>query len=62
MSERVFTCAHCRKSFVSAWTQEEALAEKDRDYPQFPLEECAVLCDDCYRRYSEWAKREGLVA
>jgi len=56
-----YTCAHCRGTFEKGWSDEEAMKEKDRDYAQFPIEECALVCDDCYQKYNAWTKKERVV-
>lgn len=47
-----YTCAMCEKECESEWTEEEAIAEKERDFGAVPLEECDVVCDDCYQQIS----------
>jgi Fe2+ or Zn2+ uptake regulation protein len=44
-----FTCAKCGEFFESAWTQEEAMTEKNRDWAGVPFTECVIVCDGCYR-------------
>ena len=46
----VFTCALCGETFVSAWTEREALAEKELTFPDVSIDDCVVLCDDCYKK------------
>lgn len=50
MNLNEYQCAMCRGVFEYAWTEEEAVAEKERDFRAVPLEDCAVICDDCYQR------------
>ncbi len=50
MSTRRCRCDLCGKVFDSAWSAEEAKAEKERDFPGVPLEDCAVICDECYQK------------
>lgn len=45
---RIFTCARCGYSYESAWTDEEALEEKETNFGEIPLENCVIVCDDCY--------------
>jgi hypothetical protein len=47
MSE--FTCVVCRKTFTEGWSEEEAMAELAKNFPDVPLSECEILCEDCYR-------------
>lgn len=44
-----FRCAICGGVFTKGWTDEEALAEMNRDFPDFVAEQCDVVCDECYR-------------
>lgn len=48
-SQREYTCAECGKTFTTAWSDEEANAEAAKNFPTMPIEEMAVVCDDCYR-------------
>lgn len=56
MSE--YTCAECGGTFETGWSEEEATAEMERDFPGVAKESCAVICDPCYRRFNKW--RAGL--
>lgn len=49
MDARLFVCAECQEMFKTTWTDEDAKAELAANYPGVPLEECAYMCDDCYR-------------
>lgn len=52
MSERAadqYQCAKCKGVFKKEWSDEEAKAEHDRDFPGSPLETACVVCDDCYK-------------
>lgn len=48
-----FRCAICGGVFTKGWSEEEAIAEMKRDFPNFDLEQCDVVCDDCYRDIME---------
>jgi len=48
MSEE-FTCAVCEGVFNKGRSEEEALAEKDRLWGELPVEECDLVCDDCFK-------------
>ncbi|MFL5481157.1 MAG: hypothetical protein ACJ8AK_03125 [Gemmatimonadaceae bacterium] len=53
--ERTFVCAECGGTFEQELDDEElARAELARDYPDFTVDDCSVLCDDCYRQYKAW--------
>jgi hypothetical protein len=43
-----YTCALCGGTFEKGLTDEEALAEKDALFPGVPLEDCDIVCDDCF--------------
>lgn len=47
-----YTCSMCGESCISDWSQEEAVAEKERDFGDVPLEECDQVCDVCYQKIS----------
>ena len=51
-----YTCSHCRGTFEPAWSDEEAKAEAAETFPDVPLEECAIVCDECYKKIMSWAK------
>jgi hypothetical protein len=43
-----FTCALCGRTYNKKWTDEEAAEELADKFPGFAIEECGVVCDDCY--------------
>lgn len=45
-----FTCALCGETYEKDWTDEEAEAEKDQLWGDVPLEECEIICDDCFKQ------------
>lgn len=45
-----YTCAACGETFVSGWSEEEALAELKANFGNIPKEDCSVVCDDCFKR------------
>lgn len=45
-----YDCSMCGVTFESGWSHEEAIAEKERDFGDVSLEECDVVCDDCYQQ------------
>jgi hypothetical protein len=47
-----YTCSMCKGVCESQWTEAEAIAEKNRDFGNVPLEECDIVCDDCYQQIS----------
>jgi hypothetical protein len=45
-----FTCCYiCEVEFEPAWTDEEAIAEKNALFGDVPMEDCEVVCDPCWR-------------
>lgn len=44
-----YRCAQCGKVFDKGWSDEEAAAELGRTFPGFEIEDCAVVCDDCFK-------------
>jgi hypothetical protein len=47
--QKLFKCAHCGGEFQKEWSDEERAAEKDNLFPDVPVEECVVVCDDCFK-------------
>lgn len=45
-----YTCAVCKESFISGWSEEEAMAELKANFGDIPKEACDVVCDDCYKK------------
>lgn len=45
-----FICAECGGTFEKGWTDEEAAAECQERFPGNQLDQCAVVCDECYQR------------
>lgn len=46
-----FKCAYCGGVFDKEWTDAEAKAELETNFGDWPVEECAVVCDDCYEKF-----------
>ena len=47
-----FTCDNCGKTFDSDWSDEEAAAEAQENFPGIDIsdrDEAGVVCDDCYQ-------------
>lgn len=50
-----FTCDGCGGTFPNAWSEEDAIAERDRAFPEgIPPEEQAALCHDCWLLVRSW--------
>jgi hypothetical protein len=45
-----FTCAVCEETFDQGWSEEEAKAELAETFPGFVPADCALVCDDCYKK------------
>ncbi len=45
-----YQCASCDGVFDKGWSDEEAAAERDENFPGLEPEDQAVVCDDCYRK------------
>ncbi len=45
-----YSCSNCGGTFLKGWPDEEAEAEKTRNFPAEVAaeEEFALVCDDCY--------------
>ena len=56
MTGREFICARCGETYESGWTEEEALQELKETF-NTPVEECAKVCDDCYKELRDHYKR-----
>lgn len=50
-----YTCANCLGEFETGWTDEEALAEYEQQFPRSHAagEEMAMVCDDCYKQMAD---------
>lgn len=43
-----YKCAECGGVFEKGWSDEEAQAERDKNFPHLPDEIMVVVCDDCF--------------
>jgi hypothetical protein len=43
-----YTCEACHGTFSKGWSDDEALAEAVGLFGAIPVEEQAVVCDDCF--------------
>jgi hypothetical protein len=50
MSDNTYTCAMSHQTFEKEWTDEEALEELTRNFGLSTVEDCAIVCDDCYKK------------
>ena len=54
-----YTCSACGETFNRGRPEEDALKEKDDLFPDIPIEECAIVCDDCFKEIMDF-KEPGL--
>ncbi len=60
MTAPTFTCDNCHRTFPKGWSDVEARAEASRaGFPDQPIDQFAVVCDDCYQQIMAMAEREG---
>jgi hypothetical protein len=45
-----YKCEACGGVFEKGWSDDEAVAELDATFGGVPVEDCAIICDDCYRK------------
>lgn len=45
-----YKCEQCDSVFEFAWTDGEAEAEKEDLFGDIPDEDCATICDDCFKK------------
>lgn len=50
MTPNQYQCRMCKGVFDKEWSDEEAWAEHDRDFPGELMETACVVCDDCYQK------------
>ena len=49
MNKNEYTCAHCGKTYNKGVNDEEATKETKANFGEdTKIEDCAVICDDCY--------------
>ena len=48
-SDKEYVCALCGGTFDKGWSDEESVAELEKNFPEVSKEECYVVCDDCYK-------------
>ena len=50
MCAKTYVCSTCKETYEKGWSDEEAIAEQRHDFPDFDIEECYVICDDCHKK------------
>jgi hypothetical protein len=55
---KIYKCSNCNLEFelVKNWTDEDAIKEKEKNFPGITLEECDIVCDDCYQKLRDLPK------
>jgi hypothetical protein len=51
-----FVCQNCRGTFALI-DDEKARAELKHNFPGYTVEDCGVLCDECWNQYKVWHKQ-----
>jgi hypothetical protein len=50
----MLVCHFCGEEFEptdnATWNDGKAAEELEQNFPGTPLEECVVICDDCYQK------------
>ena len=62
MSSDTFTCANCGETHEKGWSDEEATAEAQENFPGIDVSdpgEAGVVCDDCYQHIMARARAEA---
>jgi hypothetical protein len=50
MKGEAYICAECGGMFVKSRPDQEALDEKDCLFPSTPMDECALVCEECFQK------------
>jgi hypothetical protein len=50
-----FTCAVCRRTYEKGLSDEQAEAQLERTFPGAKMEDCDLVCDDCFIKHFGWA-------
>jgi hypothetical protein len=48
-----FLCECCGETFEKGCTDEEALDQSRETFGEFPPEELAIVCEDCYLKFMQ---------
>lgn len=59
---KTYTCDSCGKTFESGWSDEEAAAETQANFPGIDItdrDEAGVVCEDCYEHIMARARAEA---
>lgn len=46
-----YTCEMCGETYIKGWSNEEAKAEAEENFPGMDLTDSGLVCNDCYNEY-----------
>lgn len=52
--DETFKCEFCGETFISGWTDEEAMKEYEKNYGKNIGEEMDIVCDECHAAIMAW--------
>lgn len=62
MSLHDYTCEVCGGEFTGSRSEEDRLEEHERVWGfKAEMEDCALVCSECFPRILAWGKARGLV-
>jgi hypothetical protein len=50
VADNTYECAMCGETYEKTWSDEEAIAEMNQYFGDVPVEDCDVVCDDCFQK------------
>ena len=53
MNKNEFRCAMCGGVFEKGNSDEEALEELNGNFPNIDIDDCELVCEDCYNKMIE---------
>lgn len=57
----IYVCARCAKVFESDWSDAEAAAELGEKFTGHKVEDCDVVCHDCYTLFMNWFETDEVT-
>lgn len=54
-----YTCANCGGEFAKGQSDEAARAGYEKTFPGMGDEATSLVCDDCYKLITDWARWKG---
>ena len=54
-----YKCQVCKGTFEKGWSDDEAKKEHGKNFPDVPLEETGLVCDNCYNEMMHWLRDIG---